>query len=469
MTHEGAASRRASALRQLAPEEERYRRVFQTAPVALLATDAFGTVVDANRAACLLLDLGPAMLVGKPLATFIDPSARRTFRSWLLAAPAGASATALRLRRRSGVAFDVAARVEPYGDELLWSLLDRSEAHQGEERLWELNRELELRVAIQSAEVEALVEQMPLGIAVVDAEARLLRVNAHARHLLPEQPAPVPEEWRASIERALRAGASSEQRSTIAGLDGTEALIEARVVPIRTGEAIVGAVVTFNDITERDRRERADREFISNAAHQIRTPITAIASAVETLQSGAKHDPEAMDRFVRHIEAAATRLAALTESLLTLSRIERGEITAPNAVVRMCPLLERLAAEADAGRVAVACADDVAAVTHEGLVQEAVASLLDNALRHTNGPVTLAAHIRAGATIIDVVDRGPGIPAHDRARVFGRFVSSGSGAGLGLAIAAAAVAAAGGRLRLADAEGGGTRARITLPSARMLT
>jgi signal transduction histidine kinase len=110
----------------------------------------------------------------------------------------------------------------------------------------------------------------------------------------------------------------------------------------------------------------------------------------------------------------------------------------------------------------------VAAVTHEGLLQEALASLLDNALRHTAGPVSLTARVDDGETIVDVLDRGAGIPSEQRAWVFQRFTSGGGGAGLGLAIAAAAVTAAGGSLQLEDADGGGTLARITLRAARML-
>ena len=88
------------------------------------------------------------------------------------------------------------------------------------------------------------------------------------------------------------------------------------------------------------------REFLRNAAHQLRTPLAGITAAVETLQSGAKDQPENRDRFLAHVERHAERLTRLARGLLMLARTQAGE-DAPIDFVELRPLVERLVAAAE--------------------------------------------------------------------------------------------------------------------------
>jgi two-component system phosphate regulon sensor histidine kinase PhoR len=465
----------------LAEEAERYRTLYETAPVAFITTDDMGKVIEGNAAACRLLGVEGRFLMGKPLATFVDPSSRREFRQSLLSVRRDGLATelTLRMRRRRGVAFEGALRASAGHDgELLWTVEDVTERTQGEQRIWELNRELEAQVAIRTAELEAVVDQMPIGLLVVDRDLRRLRTNRRARDLLGDERDPIGVVRDGSGEvvsveerpatRALRGETLTAERYEV--MNGSERLVlEVSAVPIQSERGITGAVVTLDDVTEQDRRARADQDFVTNAAHQIRTPITAIAAAVAALEAGAKRDEGARDRFIFHIDEAVTRLSSTAEALLTLSRIERGDAAAQSAVVRICPLLERLARSTGGDRISVACGQDVAAVTHEGLLQEALASILDNALQHTAGAVVLRGWRDGAQTYIEVADEGPGMKHELRRRAFDRFVTGGRGAGLGLSIAAAAVRAAGAKVQLEAGPAQGTVARISLTSARMLT
>ena len=465
----------------LAEEAERYRTLYESAPVAFITTDDLGKVIEGNAAACRLLEVEGRFLMGKPLATFVDPSARREFRQSLLAVRRNGLATELtvRMRRRRGVAFEAALRASAGHDgELLWALDDVTERTQGEQRIWELNRDLEARVAVQTAELEAIVDQMPIGLLVLDANLQRVRANRRARDLLGDEHDPTAGEVRDSAgevisederpaKRALRGETIAAERYDVAH-QGERLVLEVSAVPVRSDRGITGAVVTFDDVTEQDGRERADQEFVTNAAHQIRTPITAIAAAVAALEAGAKLEERARDRFIFHIDEAVTRLSSTAEALLTLSRIERGDAAAQSTVVRICPLLERLARSSGGDRISVACGQDVAAVTHEGLLQEALASVLDNALQHTAGAIVVRSWRDGEQTYIEVADEGPGMERELRRRAFDRFVTGGRGAGLGLSIAAAAVRAAGAELQLEAGPGRGTVARISLRSARML-
>jgi two-component system OmpR family sensor kinase len=219
------------------------------------------------------------------------------------------------------------------------------------------------------------------------------------------------------------------------------------------------------------RRERADREFITNAAHQLRTPITAIATAIEVLQSGAKNSPHDRDRFLGHIERQTERLVRLVRAMLTLSRAERGDVGPVLGLVPLQPLLRGLVAELPAKRgvaIALDCGATAAVVADEALLTEALANLIGNALDHTDtGAVQIAVREELDPPVvtIEIVDTGTGIAAAELERVFERFhrgTSGGSGAGLGLSIAKAAVVAQGGTLELESAQGRGTTARVRL-------
>ncbi len=239
---------------------------------------------------------------------------------------------------------------------------------------------------------------------------------------------------------------------------------------------MTGAIVTFDDVTAREARERAEREFVTNAAHELRTPLTAIATAVEVLQSGAKEIPEERDIFLAHLERECGRLSRLGSALLSLARMQAQEEAPPAEVLPMHDVLERVAGSldvADSVKLTVACARDLAAVANRNLVEQAIWNLATNAARHTRaGKVALSAALVDDHTVVEVRDTGPGIPAEARSRLFERFYRAGArdaeGFGLGLAIAKQSVEAVGGMLTIESDDQTGTTARIMLPAAKLL-
>ena len=84
------------------------------------------------------------------------------------------------------------------------------------------------------------------------------------------------------------------------------------------------SVLLVEDVTREYKRDRAYGEFVRNAAHQMRTPATAIANTIEILQGGAKEIPEQRDRFLAHIERESTRLVRLIKAMLVLARAQAG-------------------------------------------------------------------------------------------------------------------------------------------------
>jgi signal transduction histidine kinase len=225
----------------------------------------------------------------------------------------------------------------------------------------------------------------------------------------------------------------------------------------------------------RTREETAEREFVTNAAHELQSPLTAIVSAIEVLQSGAKDTPE-RDIFLDHIEQAAGRLARLVRALLVLARAQTGAEAPKTELVALEPLLSDVASRirpAEGVTVGVLCPPEAAALTNRELVEQAVLNVAENAAKYTpSGGIELAAQVSNGQAEISVADTGRGIPSVEQSRVFERFFrgaeSGESGSGLGLAIARAAAEVLGGEVGLESTPGEGTVVRIRLPQGASL-
>ena len=475
----------------LAQEAERYRIVYELAPIALITTDPVGKVLEANSTAADYFQIAAKFLVGKPILNYVVPEQRRAVRVWMLGSsrPGVDAPFTARLRRRSGVSFDARLRVTAFADELLWAIVDATAERQAEEALWELNRELDARVAAQAGEVRAVYEQFPSGIAIVDGATRAVRgLNRRARELLGHWPAGAvpglegpPHEGDAGptdpwqIGRALAGERVAGAVTRLLTPEGQLVVLEVSAIPVREdGGSVVAAALTFDDISERRQRDLADAEFVENAAHQLRTPITAISIAAAALEAGAKNEEDERERFIAHIARESDRLARVIDALLGLARLQRGGAGLLVAIVPLAPLLEEIVADTDvrAGvEIVVDCADGVAVVGEGPMLREAIANVVQNAAAHTrHGSIRITAVLEGEHTILEVADTGPGVPAAARERIFERFYQGGRsgarGAGLGLAIAAEAVRGNHGTLELVDSANGATF-RFTLPAARL--
>jgi signal transduction histidine kinase len=220
-------------------------------------------------------------------------------------------------------------------------------------------------------------------------------------------------------------------------------------------------------------RERAQREFIANAAHELQSPLAGIISAIEVLQAGAK-DTEERDRFLGHIERESRRLERFMRALLVLARTQTL-LEPPRAeVVLLRSLLDDLVADVrpkSGVELVLTCPDDLAAVVNPDLTQQVLRSVIENAVKYTrHGRIEIAAEpVSERALQVRVRDTGPGIAPEVQPRVFDRFFRSAEavdpGFGLGLAIAKEATEVLGGRLELVSEPGAGTLVTLHLPLA----
>ena len=274
----------------------------------------------------------------------------------------------------------------------------------------------------------------------------------------------------------------------LAEIERTAAAIEAgdlsRRVPHDDARTEVGRLGrTFNAMlgrlehafAEQQASERRLRQFLADASHELRTPVTSIRGYAELFRRGAASRPEDLGRAMRRIEEEAARMGGLVDDLLLLARLDQGRP------------LERT--PVDLGLVATDAAADAqvleparpVTVSVDGLVvvegdeqrlRQLVGNLLQNALRHTPAgtPVEVRVERADGRAVLVVADEGPGMAPEDAARAFERFYRAdrsrardSGGAGLGLAIVASIAEAHGGSARLDTAPGRGTRVVVELP------
>jgi len=216
-----------------------------------------------------------------------------------------------------------------------------------------------------------------------------------------------------------------------------------------------------------------DQSFVKNAAHELRTPLAAITSAVEVLQNGAKEDPADRDRFLDHIQRAAGRLDRLLDALLVLARAQTGEEEPTLARVAIEPILERVleGIKAYAG-VAVEIESERGLVveTNPQLLEQLLANLAANAAQHTDsGSIRLVARGEDHHVSIEVRDTGHGLEPVDleliERELARREAPELAGLGIGLTIVREAVRALGGEVEIGPRSGGGTTARVLLPLA----
>ena len=204
--------------------------------------------------------------------------------------------------------------------------------------------------------------------------------------------------------------------------------------------------------------------LLAAVSHDLRTPLAGIKIASSALRSTDLDLTEA-DRaeLVETVDESADRLTGLVDNLLDMSRLQAGAVTPVTAPADLVSVVHRaLTWVSDPSRITVTAPDDLPVVLADpGLLERVVANLADNAARHApDGPITVSAGAVADRVELRVVDRGRGVAAADRARVFAPFqrlgdAPAGQGVGLGLAVARGLTEAMGGTLEAEDTPGGG--------------
>jgi two-component system phosphate regulon sensor histidine kinase PhoR len=346
-------------------------------------------------------------------------------------------------------------------------------------------------IAEQRNEQEALLSSMVEGVLAVDADERVSTMNLAAGRLLGIEPhralgRSIQEVTRnPDVQRFVStAGRSNDVVEGEITLHTPDARVlqghGARILDARGRR--VGTVVVLNDVTKLRRLEMLRRDFVANVSHELKTPITSIKGFVATLLDGALENPQDASRFLEIVARHADRLSAIIDDLLSLSRIEQEDEggTVETARVHVRDTLRRavdastsLAADRQIG-IVVECKDGLVGIYNDRLVEQAVANLVENAVKYSDpgSAVEVSARRTGTTTEIAVKDHGCGIEARHLDRLFERFYRVDKarsrklgGTGLGLAIVKHIAVAHGGTVQVATAPGLGSTFTLRIPDA----
>lgn len=227
--------------------------------------------------------------------------------------------------------------------------------------------------------------------------------------------------------------------------------------------------------------ELAQRRFVANASHEMRTPIAALKGSIELLEDGAVEKPEARDRFLHTMHVEVDRLQRLVDELFTLAQLDSGRVVldlAPAAADRLVTdvgvIMRPLATDAGIELAVETPAAGVTASMDRDRVAQVLLGFVDNALKHTpsGGTVTVFAREDVADVVLGVCDTGPGIAPDALPHVFDRFfrgdtpAGASRGTGLGLSIAQELVEAHGSSIAVASEPGKGAEFSFRLARAR---
>lgn len=380
----------------------------------------------------------------------------------------------------------------------------RAERARVDQETRRLNRQLERRVAERTDQLEGIRREQNVilnstgeGITRVSLDNRCTFINAAAAKALGWEPgeligkslhaivhhskadgSPYPAEEcpvRASI---VDGGTHSVTDEVFWRKDGRSFPVEYVSIPVHEKGKVVGAVVTFRDVTERRAVEKMKEEFISVVSHELRTPLTSIRGALGLLASGKlAHDPVGGQRMLEIAVGATDRLMRMIDDILDLERMASGRVTmakkACDAAELMVQAAEVMRPLAENAGVVLAVAPQPAELWADpDRIVQTLTNLLSNAIKFSPAGTTvfLDAEGRRAKVVFRVKDSGRGIPPDKLDSIFGRFqqvdasdARKKGGAGLGLAICRSIVQQHGGRIWVESGSGTGSTFFFTLP------
>jgi signal transduction histidine kinase len=409
----------------------------------------------------------------------------------------------------AGVAGSRAPDLGPLGDmpEELRPLA-RSVAELGERVRGQLKE-----VAKKSRNLEALIDAMDEPLLVTGEEDRVLLCSRSAERILDVEAGalvgrPIHELFTQAevlqAHGAAKAGTTRRGRVRLMTALGQRTFqVSAAPLPAAWGRGVFGAVLALRDVTELDQAVQVKTDFVANASHELRTPVAAIRSAAETLESAAD-DPAMSARLRGMIVSHAQRLEEMLRDLLDLSRLE-----SPDAPVTVEPVdlgdlertLRHLSEHACAERglslsfefeeelrglrtdrklltlILRNLVENATKFAHDGTTIRVLGSVIEEEVPRGGARGVRAAERPAGKGVVrfEVIDRGVGIPLAQQERVFERYyqvdpsrTATGPawrrGTGLGLAIVKHAAKALGGVARLSSVWGQGTTVFVEFPA-----
>jgi signal transduction histidine kinase len=339
----------------------------------------------------------------------------------------------------------------------------------------------------QNALLQQIMNGMGEGVLAIDRQRRVVLANRRFAAMFNLQAGFVGQPLAAvlrnesilsgfddALDHASERTDSASRFSIRSGIE--ERKIEMRAFPLPSHE--LAAVALFIDVTHVERLEELRREFIADFSHEVRTPLAALKSAVETFefdQSLLTADQESQLRRIMSRQLA--RLERLAQDLSELSHIEAGDLSLEKAEIELRRLVEDLCEDfrdrASQKRLRFVMSGENVRIHGDAMrLQQAFANLLDNAIKYGGEGTSIDIDVSStpDSGIVRIADHGEGIPPEERDRIFRRFYRIDksrsqeiAGSGLGLAITKHLILQHRGNIEVEGAAGGGATFVVTLP------
>lgn len=347
-------------------------------------------------------------------------------------------------------------------------------------------------ISNEKSKLETILRYMADGLIAIDLSGRIIHANQTAVHLLGIEPGDLENKLYDEIIMNLKEDLVLEKLSekcesgavaeTFSEGGATYAVRYDRFKDEKGGD--IGIIMIIQDITERQKMEDMQADFVANVSHELKTPLTTIKSYAETLLTDTLPDEETVKNFLSIIDAEADRMSRLVKELLQLSRLdyeqENWSKKQMNLILIIKTCVRNIELSAKAKNQHLNCLfndeEDILAVVDKDGVEQVILNVLSNAIKYTrdNGRIDIDAYVRNKKAHIVITDNGIGIPENDVFRVFERFFRvdkarsrAMGGTGLGLSISKQIVEDHGGSIELQSREGKGTKVTILLPVAPM--
>jgi two-component system phosphate regulon sensor histidine kinase PhoR len=372
---------------------------------------------------------------------------------------------------------DVRVRIEPGDDEV-------ARVGRALNQLADATRDTIRRLDEEGRLVRTILESMREGVMALDGSGRVTLVNQAMIDTCAFPPGALgrpaaeliraPEVLQAVAEAADGRAVSREVHVALP----RPATLLVNASPLREG----GALLVVHDTTELHRLHQVRRDFVANVSHELRNPVATIQAAVETL-ADLRPDPDPDERrLLETVTRQSARMAALVRDLLSLARIESGQLELHPRALDLGQELQALVSPFDAParakelELVVEPAPGTPPVLADPeALQTVLGNLVDNAVKYARPGDRVLVRVRPGEpgwVEIEVSDTGPGIDAIHLPRLFERFyrVDAGrsrevGGTGLGLALVKHLAAAMGGKVQVRSTPGRGATFTVTLPAA----
>lgn len=335
----------------------------------------------------------------------------------------------------------------------------------------------------QRARVLRVLESLPPAVLLFEPD-RLTYANTSARQLFRLDARDLHPTGQLTAMQAvgMKVLADAVERTAGGGVEQeVEAVREDRVFFARTSRLSEGEVaLVLTDLTEPRRLDAVRRDFVTNASHELKTPVAGIQALADSLSLAARRDPDRARRMIGRLQTEAERLASLVRDLLDLARVEELEDPRRAGRVELSQIialqLQRIAPVARQYSVTVrsSLASSAWVTASPEDMRLIVDNLLQNAVRYNRpgGSVDVRVSRTEGEVVLEVADTGIGIPESDRERIFERFYRvdkarsrAAGGTGLGLSLVRHATQRMGGDLGVASVLGQGSTFTVVLPAA----